>query len=74
MVRPFVMFVKGACATFYFRLSDSRADILLVPFAEPIVLCLSLLSGFSDALIFTFLDAFGAVFGQWGFTGESKSS
>lgn len=36
-------------------------------FTEPIVLCLSLLSGFSDALIFTFLEAFGPVFEQWGF-------
>lgn len=34
---------------------------------EPIVLCLSLLSGFSDALIFTFLEAFTPVFKQWGF-------
>ena len=35
---------------------------------EPIVLLLSLLSGFSDALIFTFLESFGFVFGQWGFS------
>ncbi|KZF25243.1 MFS general substrate transporter [Xylona heveae TC161] len=34
---------------------------------EPIVLFLSLLSGFSDALIFTFLESFGPVFKQWGF-------
>ena len=34
---------------------------------EPIVLCLSLLSGFSDALIFTFLDSYQPVFKQWGF-------
>ena len=34
---------------------------------EPIVLWLSLLSGFSDALIFIFIDSFHAVFGQWGF-------
>ncbi|KAH0831446.1 putative MFS multidrug transporter [Fonsecaea pedrosoi] len=34
---------------------------------EPIVLCLSLLSGFSDALLFTFLEAFTPVFKQWGF-------
>jgi len=34
---------------------------------EPIVLCLSLLSGFSDALIFSFLQSFGPVFQQWGF-------
>ncbi|KAK5126944.1 hypothetical protein LTR85_008302 [Meristemomyces frigidus] len=34
---------------------------------EPIVLCLSLLSGFSDALIFTFLESFTIVFAQWNF-------
>lgn len=34
---------------------------------EPIVLFLSLLSGFSDALIFTFLDSYGKVYKQWGF-------
>ena len=34
---------------------------------EPIVLCLSLLSGFSDALIFTFLESYSPVFKQWGF-------
>lgn len=34
---------------------------------EPIVLFLSLLSGFSDALIFTFLSSFGLVYSQWGF-------
>lgn len=34
---------------------------------EPIVLCLSVLSGFSDALIFTFLESYSPVFGQWGF-------
>ncbi|KAL8717178.1 MAG: hypothetical protein Q9225_005554 [Loekoesia sp. 1 TL-2023] len=34
---------------------------------EPIVLCLSLLSGFSDALIFTFLESFQPVYEQWGF-------
>lgn len=37
-------------------------------FREPIVLCLSLLSGFSDALIFTFLESFTPVFKQWNFT------
>lgn len=36
-------------------------------FREPIVLCLSLLSGFSDALIFTFLESFPTVYGQWNF-------
>ena len=35
---------------------------------EPIVLCLSLLSGFSDALIFTFLESYVVVFKQWDFT------
>jgi hypothetical protein len=34
---------------------------------EPIVFCLSLLSGFSDALIFLFIDSFHMVFGQWNF-------
>ncbi|KAF7594076.1 hypothetical protein BBP40_010213 [Aspergillus hancockii] len=34
---------------------------------EPIVLCLSLLSGFSDALIFMFIQSFGLVYKQWGF-------
>ena len=34
---------------------------------EPIVLFLSLLSGFSDALIFTFLESFRPVLVQWGF-------
>jgi MFS family permease len=34
---------------------------------EPIVLFLSLISGFSDALIFTFLDSLGLVYAQWHF-------
>ncbi|OAQ71770.1 MFS multidrug transporter [Purpureocillium lilacinum] len=34
---------------------------------EPIVLSCSLLSGFSDALIFTFQEGFTPVFKQWGF-------
>lgn len=34
---------------------------------EPIVLCLSLLSGFSDALIFTFQEGFNPIYEQWGF-------
>lgn len=37
-------------------------------FTEPIVLWLSLLSGFSDALIFSFLQSFTLVYGQWGFS------
>ncbi|KAF2220865.1 major facilitator superfamily domain-containing protein [Elsinoe ampelina] len=47
------------------------ATTMLRPFrmflTEPIVLCLSLLSGFSDALIFTFLEAYHPVYEQWGF-------
>lgn len=35
---------------------------------EPIVLTLSLLSGFSDALIFMFIQSFSLVYKQWGFT------
>ncbi|KAJ5054558.1 uncharacterized protein L3040_000828 [Drepanopeziza brunnea f. sp. 'multigermtubi'] len=35
---------------------------------EPIVLTLSLLSGFSDALIFMFIQSFGLVYHQWGFS------
>ncbi|KAF2492598.1 putative MFS multidrug transporter [Lophium mytilinum] len=35
---------------------------------EPIVLVLSLLSGFSDALIFMFLQSFSLVYKQWHFT------
>ncbi|KAK3053225.1 hypothetical protein LTR09_005851 [Extremus antarcticus] len=34
---------------------------------EPIVLVLSLLSGFSDALIFMFIQSFVLVYGQWNF-------
>lgn len=34
---------------------------------EPIVLFLSLLSGFSDALIFSFLESYSIVFAQWNF-------
>lgn len=34
---------------------------------EPIVLCLSLLSGFSDALIFIFMQGFGPVYTKYGF-------
>ncbi|WWC73385.1 uncharacterized protein I206_107352 [Kwoniella pini CBS 10737] len=40
---------------------------------EPIVLCCSLLSGFSDALIFTFMEAFTPVYEQWGFTTEQMA-
>lgn len=52
----------------------SMRDILAVwkrPFVmlltEPIVMWLSLLSGFSDSLIFTFLQGFQPIYKQWGF-------
>ncbi|KAJ4291887.1 hypothetical protein N0V90_009784 [Kalmusia sp. IMI 367209] len=35
---------------------------------EPIVLFLSLLSGFADALIFSFFESYGYVFAQWNFS------
>lgn len=35
---------------------------------EPIVLVLSLLSGFADALIFMFIQSFGLVYKQWNFS------
>jgi len=38
-------------------------------FTEPIVAWLSAVSGFSDALIFTFLQGFTPVYKKWGFTG-----
>ncbi|RKF74639.1 putative efflux pump kojT [Golovinomyces cichoracearum] len=38
---------------------------------EPIVLVLSLLSGFSDALIFMFIQSFALVYRQWGFDSVS---
>lgn len=39
---------------------------------EPIVLTLSLLSGFSDALIFMFIQSFSLVYKQWGFSTISQ--
>ncbi|KAF5025863.1 hypothetical protein F66182_2085 [Fusarium sp. NRRL 66182] len=57
-----------------FRDRFSAEEILatwLRPFkmflTEPIVLVLSLLSGFSDALIFIFIQSFALVYGQWNF-------
>ena len=40
---------------------------------EPIVLFCSLLSGFSDALIFTFLEAYTPVYKQWNFTTQQMA-
>ena len=52
----------------------SRKEIIetwLRPFrmfvTEPIVLTLSLLSGFSDAIIFMFIQSFGLVYAKWNF-------
>jgi len=57
-----------------FRERFSGKEILITwirPFkmflTEPIVLTLSLLSGFSDALIFMFIQSFSLVYTQWGF-------
>ncbi|PLB47766.1 MFS general substrate transporter [Aspergillus steynii IBT 23096] len=62
-----------------FRERFSAREILVTwvrPFkmflTEPIVLCLSLLSGFSDALIFIFIQSFGLVYDQWNFTTVTK--
>lgn len=42
---------------------------------EPIVLCLSLLSGFSDALIFMFMNSLGDILGNnFGFTTETSGA
>lgn len=58
-----------------FRDRFSAKEVLLTwirPFkmflTEPIVLVLSLLSGFSDALIFMFIQSFSLVYKQWGFS------
>lgn len=58
-----------------FRDRFSAKEILITwtrPFnmflTEPIVLVLSLLSGFSDALIFMFIQSFALVYAQWGFS------
>lgn len=40
---------------------------------EPIVLCLSILSGFSDAIIFIFLEGFSPVYDQWNFNILAKA-
>jgi MFS family permease len=58
-----------------FRERFSAKEILITwirPFkmflTEPIVLTLSLLSGFSDALIFIFIQSFALVYEQWSFS------
>jgi hypothetical protein len=49
----------------------SRPFVML--FTEPIIAWLSAVSGFSDALIFTFLQGFTPVYKQWGFTTVTTS-
>lgn len=67
--------VYGPSELVPFRERFSAREILLTwgrPFkmflTEPIVLVLSLLSGFSDALIFMFIQSFSIVYKQWGFS------
>ncbi|KAJ5670821.1 uncharacterized protein N7477_006184 [Penicillium maclennaniae] len=58
--------LKGTRISFkYLFMVWIRPFIMFV--REPIVLCLSLLSGFSDALIFTFLQSYTLVYKQWKF-------
>ncbi|GFF56701.1 hypothetical protein IFM58399_10379 [Aspergillus lentulus] len=49
----------------YFATLWARPFVMFI--REPIVLWLSLLSGFSDALIFTFLQSYEPVYKQWNF-------
>ncbi|ODM24317.1 hypothetical protein SI65_01975 [Aspergillus cristatus] len=71
----------GFTQALHFLIPETRATILIDREArrrrkngedmflrEPIVLFLSLLSGFSDALIFVFIESFTLVFTQWGFS------
>lgn len=65
--------VKGS---FWQRVSWKECGLIMFrPYkllaTEPIVLCCSLLSGFSDALIFSGLDSYGMVLGQWGVTSSN---
>lgn len=66
--------IYGPNEVLSFRDKFSVKEILITwmrPFrmfvTEPIVLVLSLLSGFSDALIFMFIQSFSLVYKQWGF-------
>ncbi|KAL2007633.1 hypothetical protein VTN00DRAFT_7615 [Thermoascus crustaceus] len=66
--------VYGPNELLSFKERFSAKEILITwirPFrmylTEPIVLTLSLLSGFSDALIFMFIQSFSLVYKQWGF-------
>ncbi|KAL4803560.1 major facilitator superfamily domain-containing protein [Aspergillus unguis] len=66
--------VYGPSEMIPFHERFSMREILLTwvrPFkmfvTEPIVLTLSLLSGFSDALIFMFIQSFSLVYAQWNF-------
>ncbi|KAJ5623769.1 hypothetical protein N7510_000078 [Penicillium lagena] len=59
--------IKGKRLSFRF-LSMVWARPFIMFIREPIVLWLSLLSGFSDALIFTFLQSYTLVYKQWKFS------
>ena len=70
---PLVKGPNEAYGTFWQRISLKEcAHLMARPYkfltTEPIVLFLSLLSGFSDALIFTGLDSFPLVLDQWHFS------
>ncbi|PLB48144.1 MFS general substrate transporter [Aspergillus steynii IBT 23096] len=67
--------VYGPNEVLSFKERFSMREILITwirPFrmfvTEPIVLTLSLLSGFSDALIFMFIQSFSLVYAQWDFS------
>lgn len=42
-------------------------------FTEPIVLCCSLLAGYNNALVYTFIQSFTLVYKQWGFEAPKTS-
>ncbi|KAJ5925377.1 hypothetical protein N7454_008016 [Penicillium verhagenii] len=57
---------KSRLSIRYILMIWARPFIMFI--REPIVLCLSLFSGFSDALIFIFLQSYSPVYKQWGFS------
>lgn len=70
--RPVNIFGPNELKTFSERFSVREILITWIrPFrmflTEPIVLTLSMLSGFSDAIIFMFLQSYGLVFRQWNY-------
>src|SRR5262245_30873379 len=63
--------VRTASLSFYPSIANLSVFLGVRPFrmflTEPIVLVLSLLSGFSDALIFMFIQSFALVYKQYNF-------